>query len=222
MTLLIGVKSCQRDREEGFHQAIRETWGHSYGFIRFFMGGDKTTAQDEVALGCADDYMSLPYKTKAMLEWFLKHTSSDHIFLCDCDTFVDVRKLLVLPFEKYDYSGKSTLWPPNAKMGETFRYHDGKGNIIDPCHPWASGGYGYFLSRRAAQIVVENTPNTWAEDLWVGQVLGPRLDITKYDYPDYHNNVTWHWYKPVAGKFTVSELHNAFVNKPQGRKWGMR
>ncbi|VVB52929.1 Galactosyltransferase [uncultured archaeon] len=180
---------------------------------------------DEVLLNCKDDYESLPYKTKAMLEWFLNCTTEQFIFLCDNDTYVNYRKLSELPYAKYDYSGKSSLWPPNSKLGVTFQYKDGRGNTIENCHPWASGGYGYFLSRKAAEIIVTSgEPTSWAEDLWVGQVLGPRMDILKYDYPEYHNNVTWHWWKPVGGKITPYELLEVYRNGgvPQGKKWYMR
>lgn len=70
-------------------------------------------------------------------------------------------------------------------IGTTFHYRDAHGNYPN-CHPWASGGVGYFLSRSAAQLVARSEPNVWAEDMFVGQVLGPHIqngEITAADLP---------------------------------------
>jgi hypothetical protein len=220
---LVAIKSCNRDRRAGFHKAIRETWAKNFE-IRFFVGnGDYSDFEkDEVYLDVPDDYMSLPYKTKAILEWFLD-TSYEHVFLADNDTYV-LPSTFTLGHERADYAGKISLWPRGATVGQTFRYNDGKGNTIDPCYPWASGGYGYFLSRKAAEAVVKTEPSSWAEDLWVGQVLGPLTqsgEIKTLDL-DLHNKYTWHWNKPYAKAIAPDNIREAYRNgKPAGREWSV-
>jgi hypothetical protein len=176
MSLLIAVKSCQRDMP--LHNTIRQTWGRyvpRWASLRFFVGGFSGHVDpDVIELGCADDYRSLPYKTKEIANWFLRFGNYSHIFLCDNDTFLDER-FFELYFHNYDYAGRFNYWPTGAKIGTTFRYEDGQGNTIDPCHAWASGGFGYFLSRKAAAFVATMNPVSWAEDLSVGQVLGPKI-----------------------------------------------
>ena len=189
MKLLICVKSCQADQDRGLHDAIRATWGKdakALGIdVRFFVGASFTTHQsDEIHLKCDDDYNSLPFKTREICRWANGKTFS-HVFLCDTDTAVSPRKLLASGFEKFDYAGKI-----DRTLGVTFRYEsvsrDGLRETLTRCYPWASGGYGYSLSRQAFTTVTQEYPTTWAEDLWVGQVLGPMIaagDMTALNMP---------------------------------------
>ena len=174
--LIICVKSCQAHKERGDHDAIRSTWGgnaKAMGVeVKFFIGGNeiKQHQADEVYLGGPDDYHNLPTKTRKICAWATGKVC-DYIFLCDTDTFVNVPKLLATPFAQADYAGKIS-----KPIGTTFRYNavdrDGNGEVHERCYPWASGGYGYFLSRKAFHEVMYAFPDSWAEDLWVGQVMG--------------------------------------------------
>jgi hypothetical protein len=189
MSLLIAVKSCRADLDRGCHDVIRATWGQALrgkATVRFFVGhtgsdyfmghpkADARTLQsDEVVVDAADDYNSLPHKTRGICGWAITK-NIDHVFLCDNDTYVNGGKLLTCGYERYDYVGKI-----DKPLGETFAYDaiDRAGVVesIQECYPWASGGYGYFLSKTAAFEVADSYPHTWAEDLWVGQVLGPEI-----------------------------------------------
>ena len=177
MKLLIAVKSCQADQDRGLHDAIRSTWGKdakALGIdLRFFVAASFTTHQsDEIHLKCQDDYDSLPFKTREICRWAYGKVFS-HIFLCDTDTVISPRKLLASGFEKFDYAGKI-----DRPFGVTFRYETISRHGIKETsqrYPWASGGYGYFLSRRAFEMVTTEYPTTWAEDLWVAQILGPLI-----------------------------------------------
>jgi hypothetical protein len=193
VSLLIAVKSCQRDRS--LHETIRQTWGFAmpaWVTLRFFMGGlTGTTKEDEIELDCPDDYRSLPNKTRAITRWFLDSQIDSHIFLCDNDTHI-TPGFLELDYPNYDYAGRFNYWPTGAKMGTTFRYNDGQGNVHDPCHAWASGGFGYFLSRKAAKIVTEMIPVSWAEDLSVGQVLGPKIRSGEIVGHEFNYDCVWH------------------------------
>ena len=192
--LIIAVKSHFGAIESGAHDAIRSTWGQALrgrAEVKFFLGRPSydiggmsrslhPTAQnsyipksDEVILECPDDYHSLPLKTRAICKWATdKHV--DHIFLCDNDTYVNPKKILTCGYQMYDYAGKIS-----RPISETFPYdavdRDGVMTHIENCYPWASGGFGYFLSKLAIQKVADKYPKTWAEDLWVGQVLGVEI-----------------------------------------------
>lgn len=193
MNLLVAVKSCQRHADLGYHQAIRDTWGRGLD-VRFFMGrGDTGRYADETALNCADDYESLPWKTKAILEAFLspKQNIWQYIFLCDNDTFIDPEKLLWLRFADYDYSGYF-----NRSAMSVFSYRDERGNWYPRCYSWASGGIGYFLNKKAASLVVEQYPHVWAEDMYVGQVLGPyvqKSQISVKSLENFKDVASWHF-----------------------------
>jgi hypothetical protein len=189
MTLLVAVKSCREHLDLGYHDIIRATWGQALrgkALVRFFVGHTasdyfmahpkakaRLLQNDEVEVDAADDYHSLPFKTRAICQWVLAK-NIDNIFLCDTDTYVNAGKLLTCGYERYDYVGKIS-----RPLGETFPYEAvdraGIGTLIDNCHPWASGGYGYFLSKNAAWEISDTYPKGWAEDLWVGQVLGKEI-----------------------------------------------
>lgn len=185
--LLIAVKSCHRDRALGFHDAIRSTWARDFGpnaTLKCFVGLEPNQqplmghpsgsainlSSHEVLLDCPDDYMSLPFKTREICRWSLSRLF-DYIFLCDCDTYVNAKKLMALPYEFYDYSG---YFSRNEAMGETFYYRDHMGEYPE-CYPWASGGVGYFLSKRAAYEIADTYPKVWAEDMYVGQIIGAHV-----------------------------------------------
>jgi len=180
--LMVCVKSCQQDRERGYHQIIRQTWGQTLKSLgvetRFFVG--KSThptniiryEKDEVAVDAPDDYNGLPYKTRAIVRW-ASGKMVDNIFLCDTDTYVK-RAVLKTGFESYDYAGVF-----GRQFGTTFYYDapDRNGFVEKhpKCYAWASGGWGYYLSQRAIGLLHYEAPTSWAEDLWVGQVLSPLI-----------------------------------------------
>lgn len=178
--IIICVKSCQRDLARGDHDIIRNTWGKSAAdqgiLTRFFVGADEkkhSYAPDEIAVNAPDDYVSLPFKTREICRWAAGKVL-DYVFLCDTDTYISIPMMLSSHFEEYDYLGEM----PYALNKIHARYKtdpgpDGKVEHRERCYTWASGGVGYFLSRRAATEVGNAFPDSWAEDLWVGQVIMP-------------------------------------------------
>jgi len=181
LRLIIAVKSCLQHKDRGDHNLIRSTWGQdarAAGIpVKFFVGQQEQNSarvvnfeSDEIRVACDDDYNSLPKKTREICKWF-QGKMVNFIFLCDTDTFVNVKKLLASPFTSYDYFGHF-----NGKTSGTFRYEavnrEGEKEMHQRAYPWASGGFGYFLSRAALNEVVFSYPSSWAEDLWVGQVMG--------------------------------------------------
>ncbi len=196
MKLLVAVKSCVQHLDLGYHSVVRETWQkgfQSLADVRFFTGAScQKREPDEIGLDCPDDYNNLPKKTQSICLWAASKTYS-HIFLCDTDTFVIPNKLLACGFENFDYTGKI-----DRTLGETFPYmtvsRDGVIEKHAKVYPWASGGYGYFLSKKAANIIAYTTPIGWAEDFLVGQTLGPLYnsgEITMLNTPG--NEYSWHF-----------------------------
>jgi hypothetical protein len=179
--VIIAVKSCLQHRDRGDHNLIRSLWGQDAKaagiVVKFFVGQqDQNSARvvnfesDEVRLACPDDYNSLPKKTREICKW-TQGKMLDFAFLCDTDTFINIRKFRASPFTSYDYFGHF-----NGKTSGTFRYEavnrEGEKEMHQRAYPWASGGYGYFLSRAALNEVAYAYPSSWAEDLQTGQTLG--------------------------------------------------
>ncbi len=204
--LIICVKSCQRDLDSGLHDAIRSTWGRdarAAGIdVRFFVGAQdfrSRYASDEIGLACEDGYEDLPFKTREICKWASSKMLS-HIFLCDTDTYVSIRNLLSSGWEEYDYTGM-TLHRPNKIFQQSYTTEGlGGGQVVlSPCYTWCSGGNGYFLSLAAAREVAYAFPTCWAEDMFVGQVIGPRVMDGTYTVlstrgSDYRGNVySWHF-----------------------------
>ncbi len=76
MKVLVAVKSCQKDRSQGCHAAIRETWGKllpEWVDVRFFIGGHEkpdSLEKDEIHFQVGDDYsQGLVHKIRAAFSW---------------------------------------------------------------------------------------------------------------------------------------------------------
>lgn len=194
--ILIAVASCHRDKDNGFNDAVRNTWlqGVTLDYV-FVIGatlthGDVFLYKDELYLNAGDDYLSLPEKTHGLLRWAVNE-GYDHIFKCDTDTYVRVDKMLDSDYASHDYIGY-------------FNGDVGRPNVIyNKCYAWASGGSGYWLSKRAAQYIVDNPPDGRAicptlkypcEDLWVGQLLGPKIESG--EFTGLHDPRYWRGFKP--------------------------
>lgn len=197
MKILIAVKSCHRDIALGFNQIVRDTWGRDFP-VTFFVGrGQSELADDEVMLDCPDEYLDLPAKVRTILAWALWR-GYDFVFLCDTDSYVAVDQLLSSGFEDYDYVGNF-----NGELG--------KPKAVEGAHyAWTSGGDGYWLSRKATEIVATAPePTDWAEDKITGQLLGPLIasgEIKAKDdkrYADFPRNTD-----PATGDWKVDiSLH---------------
>lgn len=209
MKKIVAIKSCHRDCGNGFNQAVRDTWLRAAPVdYKFFVGnGTSVLAPDEEPLKCGDAYMDLPNKTRAIFRWVLDH-AYDHAFMCDTDTYVVMRKLAT-----YDPSGYDLIGYFNGSIGVP-RAVEGK-------YAWVSGGAGYWVSRRAMELIVSKEPSSWAEDLWVGQVVGEAVHRGElkalYDtkYGD-DNEITSHFCSTgMKRTFDVRWLHQKHREKPQ-------
>lgn len=99
-----------------------------------------------------------PMRTKLMCKYALEH-GYDYVFRTDSDAYVWVNRLLACGFEQHDYMGWCIDYKERFNPRRT-----------------AHGGIGFFLSRRAMQIIVDTPPfrcvdgNYWG-DIWTGEVL---------------------------------------------------
>jgi hypothetical protein len=135
-------------------QALRDTWLKDVAKFpnvtyKLFYGTphNRQPLADEVFLDVPDDYAHLPHKTIAICK-YAQENGYDLLFKCDDDTGVYVDRILQESLAgQWDYAG----------------YLNGR---------IATGGTGYWLSKRAFNIIAEHaTPNHWAEDVTVGKVL---------------------------------------------------
>lgn len=199
MKILLAVKSCHRDAQLKFNQTIRDTWGKDVknADLRFFMGqappqysssqgnisSQSSSCLDEIHLPCGDAYLDLPAKTWEILRWALKR-GYDFIFLCDTDTYVVPERMLSSEFYSADYLGHFG-GKIGVKDGQQLEMIGEPGDFV-LTWAWASGGCGYWLSSRAAGIVIKDTPKHWAEDCSIGKALGPSIAnmeiVAKDDY----------------------------------------
>lgn len=161
MKVLIAVMSCQRDRNLGYHETIRQRWGaklSDVADIRFFLGGPplEDLQSDEVWFDVPDDYDNLILKTLAICDWALSG-NYDFLFKCDCDTSIHVNRFRNYDFKRIDYAGR--FW--GGQPGERGLY---------------AAGTGYFLSKKACKIVLNYQGMSGSfEDVMVGNMLEPHI-----------------------------------------------
>jgi len=149
MKVLLAVLSCHFLRH--YQQSIRDTWAKEVSedvSLKFFLGNPQgsSSESDEVFLDVPDDFNNLTFKTVAIYKWALEQ-GYDFVFKCDLDCLVRVPLLLQSGFEAWDWMGGANSF-------------------------FASGGGGYFLSRRAMEYVVAagGVPG-YEEDVHIAQVL---------------------------------------------------
>ena len=164
MRTLIAVSSCERDAYNGYNQAMRQTWiremsqVEGFDYKIFYGVTSKLMLPDEVMLECPDDYNGLPYKTRESLRWALAQ-GYEYVFRAFTDTCINPHRLRTSGFTRHHYFGCF----PGGYDPEP----DAKGH-----YAYASGGPGYFTDKKASEAIVAAEPDHWAEDLWVGDVLG--------------------------------------------------
>ncbi len=106
---------------------------------------DYTLKSDETFIHTPDDFKHNCYKTKGSRRW-AEERGFDFVFQCTSDTYIDIPRLMASGFEDYDYVG----------------YPEGI---------YARGGNGYWTSRKASQLFMNEPVTIWAEDWWVGTLL---------------------------------------------------
>jgi hypothetical protein len=160
LKVLVAVLACDEPAYVARRRACEETWANT-GLcdVRFFTAKDLNIP--DRANSCKTDergfYTSagecLGYRVREICRWALAH-GYDYVFKCDDDTYVYIDRLLKSGFQQFDYSGH--VW-----VG------------ITP-NPFCSGGAGYWLSRKAMEVIAaqpDEKSNEPLEDVWVGDTL---------------------------------------------------
>jgi hypothetical protein len=206
MRIVVAIKSCERDMLNGCHKAIRETWGKDFPQftagtdmtvdVRFFIGRGNNALQlqgDEVRLDIGDDLVALPLKAREMAGWVVAN-GYDNAFFCDVDTYVKPDRLLACGFEGYDYLGYfGNGYPPGTQIPN---FNDCRLGVVT-AWAYASGGAGYFLSRKAAGHIskMSDPPPNYGEDVSIGIILGPLCasgELKGLAAAPFNDYVVWH------------------------------
>lgn len=218
MKLLIAVESCHAHRDR--HQIQRDTWikdlGNCFDY-KFFLGRRyagaevlRMTADDEIELDVDDSYDALSKKTRAIMFWAFEH-GYDFVHKTDTDTLISVPNLYLSPFDEHDYYGGDNAddMPPSLK----------------DLFPWskigfASGGAGYWLSRRAMEFVAHGPDgvNSAAEDVFVAGILkrhgiAPCFDRTYRWRPEANldgSMSTYHLSSALRKRYDVSDMRMGY------------
>lgn len=131
--ILLAIPSCHA--LQYWHNTIRSTWGKDVPTgvdIRFFLGNPSVEIQeDEECLNVGDALQDLTHKVVAMFQRSLE-AGYDFVFKGDLDTLVRPVQIMHSGFEQHDWVGGQNSF-------------------------FASGGAGYWLSRKALQTVVDHT-----------------------------------------------------------------
>src|SRR6202034_2149949 len=120
---------------------------------KFFFGEGQNAPQleDSILLpDVPDDYGHLTYKTRASLRWAYEH-GYEFVFRCFPDTYVRVDRLLQCAFTAVDYWG-------DFRNEEGGRPDGGTGKLmptLQQAQNYASGGAGYWLSRKAFSFLID-------------------------------------------------------------------
>lgn len=169
MRIMIGALSCWQYKER--RERCAQTWmqdgdtlggtspcepsHHQHTIARsvFLIGSPEIKAPElagrYLLLPGPSDYSSLPQRVRAFCQWAISRDDWDYLFKCDDDTYVAMSRLVRYPLTA-DYIGAE--WTPGAR--------------------YASGGAGYFLSRKAAEVVACHlTRKEGPEDVYVRDAL---------------------------------------------------
>lgn len=166
---LIAVVSCAK-----YAQRVQ---GQKTGWIRAARrAGFNVEIFDGFRLGVQDDYKSLPDKTKALCALVRQH-GYKRVLKLDDDAHMYVHNFQIID---EPYAGIVMRWnnlglpeanfPPLPLDGSKFNY--------------ASGG-AYWLGEGAINLVADADISDWAEDRWVGKVLG-QAGIRPASVPNYY------------------------------------
>ncbi len=150
---------------------------------------DREPLSDEVYLTCGDNYTSNPDKMKAICRYALAN-GYDFLLRLDDDTFIYPDRLLREDWQ-HDYVGAN------------------KGSF----HP----GGCLFLSRRAMELIVASRPTSYADDLWIGQVMAENR-IPMHGIASVHNEFG-NGYNVIPASLPIHRLSSLHSCSPDAMKY---
>lgn len=160
---LIAIKSCHAHRY--IHRSIMDTWASELPDsleIKFFIGMPKYSmenplSKNEVWVDAPDDYEHLTAKLHKILKYAYRK-GYDHVLVCDTDTYVDVKKLVM------------------AIPSEDFVGYTGMNGIHGAPH-----GCAFWVSYRAISLILneatEENIKRYDKDEWWAYYLLQRVGI---------------------------------------------
>jgi hypothetical protein len=155
MKLLIAVISCWLN--EASTDAVRKTWANNSPLpVKFFLGQPtlRRALSDEIVLNVPDDYEHLVAKVKAAMVW-ARANGYTSVFKCDDDCYVSPSRLL-----------RSGLSENSGHVGmHATQTRVVPGDLTLP-KGFLHGGAGYFVGRRALDVLCSAPVNGLSEDGW--------------------------------------------------------
>lgn len=192
----MGILSCVKNK----HKRDKQDLNNSIFQYKYFIGNPELMVPkvdgDIVYLPCGDGYEDLNLKKNMMIKWILNNVPSvDYIFKTDDDikfNFEVLSNLFVnICLKGYNYSGHLVNMKPHIST-----YHYGKCSDKNKEIPiemkknsYCAGG-GYFLSKKAANLVVSKDDGNIFEDYSTGLVLNG-FGITPNSINIYKNACFW-------------------------------
>ena len=182
--LLIGISSCARFEQNGWNDALRETWLKDAAELsidyRFFIGDHigttllDTTAEDVVVVKADDGYDGITVKAKRKFQYAVD-LGYDFVFNCYHDTYSCVERLVALCDGHADYIGD--FYHTDVRQPYP---HDSYGRHCQ-------GGPGYLISRKAFALCAQEFPEDDdpryhnSEDTWTGSVVRRHSELVIED-----------------------------------------
>lgn len=195
--LLISISSCEYFEKNSLNQPLRDTWlpeaarlGIDY---KFFHGKGASSRPDVIVLPVVDELYGLTEKAKAKAKWAFD-SGYDYVFSCFPDTYTCPRRLLDCGFEDADYLGNVYQFPDSPAF--------------------CQGGPGYFLSRKACELVFSSPLSYLNDDCFIGDTLY-KAGITARDHkgftafgpgPVRNNNSITNHLSTQPGGYTVRSV----------------
>jgi len=155
MKSLVAIPACHSSKDLDLQRACLDTWIGKWGHlveVKFFLGEPTfSSTPNNISLNVPDGYRELPVKVRAMFQWILDN-GYDRVFKVDTDTYVHVPRLLACGKDEFDYVGR---------LDQADRYNH-----------WMQGGAGYWLSRRALELLVNLPLSVWERDWREDRIVG--------------------------------------------------
>lgn len=178
------IMSCKYNRAK--QDVQRNTWikdqiegGLPYLFVEGSPGMEHHIIDDTLFLDCRDEYDFLASKVYRMIEYVYYHTDYEYLYKIDDDVILNPIRLNQFKYWEHDYiggeiakyTGVDPLWHRgkcwNDQLNDQFLH-------VKTEAAWYGGQYGYFLSRKAMKILLDNKDavrGSLYEDTIVGDVL---------------------------------------------------
>lgn len=183
--IIIGVLTCPKNHHRA--DGIRETWLKlvpDYVRVLFVFarpGRNHSLEGNELYLNCPEAYEKLPEKAHLFYEFCAKNFDFDYIFKTDDDSYIEMNKFLSFDKQGGDYIGRFQGMEDSA-VTRTWHY----GKCTDKTYEipyegeyvcdWARGG-GYFLSRKAVDVLLPRTAVSFSKELFEDKMVGDALGI---------------------------------------------